>query len=126
MVSPSKSPGETLWPWEYYFNFNFWNSPTKPGSLQTHQQVDVRLIELAGKLIIRQPSALTVKKIIRTVQNPQVKVFVASIEVTTDNEKLKQFKNSIGRIAGGLILKEHKKETESITAEILHLDAESQ
>ena len=59
-------------------------------------------------------------------QNPQVKVFVASIEVTTDNEKLKQFKNSIGRIAGGLILKEHKKETESITAEILHLDAESQ
>lgn len=126
MVSSSTSPGETPWHWYHYFNFDFWNSPTKPGLLQTHRQVDVRLLELAGKLIIRQPSTQTLKKIIRTVQNPKVKVFVASIDVTTDNKAIKQFKNSVGRVAGGLILKEHQKTTEMTLAEILHMDAESQ
>ena len=38
---------------------------------------------------------------------------------------IKQFKNSIGRVAGGLILKEHPKATDMIIAEILQMDAES-
>ena len=58
-------------------------------------------------------------------QNPKVKTFVANIDVTNDNGAMKQFKNSIGRAVGGLILKEHQKETEFITAEILHMGVES-
>ena len=58
-------------------------------------------------------------------QNPKVKTFVASIDITTDNGAMKQFKNSIGRAVGGLILKEHQKATELITAEILHMGVES-
>ena len=39
---------------------------------------------------------------------------------------IKQFKNSIGRVAGGLILREHPKATEMIIAEILQMEAGSQ